>query len=579
MSVRQITRISLSTIHSLSLSRKTPSWKEIRSHNSPWLTKILVVPAFHTPSKEKYAIPYNGEEVYLHWANSDQYYVKTGEYFTDYRYKAPNGVTVHFRLQQADVPQNNVKGDKRFFLPLVEGARFDAEAKEVIVPFEFRPLHEAEQTKYGQRDQQDTILREAIETLPSALQDSDAALGALVASHHRTSDGAEVSFLAHHLRQYAQKNTSDFFIHKDLKGFLTRELDFYLKNEVLNLDEMEAAGEIRAEGWFQMMRVIRGVGSRIIDFLAQIEDFQKKLFEKKKFITETQYCITLGSVAEEFYAEIATCEAQWTEWKELFHIDEEEKNLFNNGAQSRADRRVTFLKGHPTLVLDTRHFDPAFRDRVLAGFEDLDEITDGLLIHSENFQALNLLVNKYRERIKCIYIDPPYNTGEDEFLYKDEYQHSSWLAMIADRLAVANSVMRLDGLMLASIDDTEVANLWALLRHRLPSNRYLGTFVWKRRSASAMSGIPLSLDHEYVLAWARDPSQTDAGRVVENRGRLSVSRRMRPICQHRPHHRHDKRAETQSVLRDPQSQVRRRVPGQSGASLAFRPRDDGEDDC
>jgi len=62
--------------------------------------------------RQKYAVPYNGEEVYLHWANADQYYVKTGEHFTDYRYKN-KGVTVHFELAAADTEQNNVKGEKR----------------------------------------------------------------------------------------------------------------------------------------------------------------------------------------------------------------------------------------------------------------------------------------------------------------------------------------------------------------------------------------------------------------------------------------------------------------------------------
>ena len=67
---------------------------------------------------ERYAIPYNGEEVYLHWANNDQYYVKTDEHFRNYDWTAPNGIEVRFRLVNANVEQNNVKGDKRFFLPL-----------------------------------------------------------------------------------------------------------------------------------------------------------------------------------------------------------------------------------------------------------------------------------------------------------------------------------------------------------------------------------------------------------------------------------------------------------------------------
>ena len=88
---------------------------------------------------QRYAIPYNGEEVYLHWANSDQYYVKTAEHFNNYDWKAPNGVSVHFRLEAADVEQDNVKGDRRFFVPLAERTAWNDAALAVTVPFEYRP--------------------------------------------------------------------------------------------------------------------------------------------------------------------------------------------------------------------------------------------------------------------------------------------------------------------------------------------------------------------------------------------------------------------------------------------------------
>ena len=65
------------------------------------------------------------------------------------------------------------------------------------------------------------------------------------------------------------------------------------------------------------MRLTKAVGSKIIDFLAQIEDFQKMLWEKRKFVTETQYCITLGSISAEFYRDIEANDAQWDEWREL----------------------------------------------------------------------------------------------------------------------------------------------------------------------------------------------------------------------------------------------------------------------
>ncbi len=101
--------------------------------------------------RQRYAIPYNGEEVTLYWANHDQYYIKTAEHFTDYTYKAPNGVTVHFKLQAADVEQDNVKGEKRFFLPCLDGIAWDEEPPlpsgeragvrggDVGIPLEHRP--------------------------------------------------------------------------------------------------------------------------------------------------------------------------------------------------------------------------------------------------------------------------------------------------------------------------------------------------------------------------------------------------------------------------------------------------------
>jgi len=77
------------------------------------------------------------------------------------------------------------------------------------------------------------------------------------------------------------------------------------------------ADENLAEGWFHMMRIIKAVGGQIIEFLHQIEEFQKMLWEKRKFITETQYCVTVGNIAEDFYPEIAANEKQWEEWKAL----------------------------------------------------------------------------------------------------------------------------------------------------------------------------------------------------------------------------------------------------------------------
>jgi len=279
--------------------------------------------------KERYAIPYNGEEVTLYWANHDQYYVKTAEYFTDYTYKAPSGVTVHFKLTAADVEQDNVKGEKRFFLPRLDEIAWDTPLPlgeesgargQLVIPFECRPLTGQEAIAYGQKNQQEAIIARTLAEIAAHTKTprhKEILASSCLCVRRTTADGTPVSYLEHHLRQYTRRNTSDFFIHKDLRGFLSRELDFYLKNEVLNLEEMEAAGEGLAGGWFQMMRLIKRVGGHIVEFLAQIEDLQKTLWEKRKFVTETFYCISVGNVPEVFYPEIAACQAQWEEWERL----------------------------------------------------------------------------------------------------------------------------------------------------------------------------------------------------------------------------------------------------------------------
>ena len=216
------------------------------------------------------------------------------------------------------------------------------------------------------------------------------------------------------------------------------------------------------------IRAVKSVGEIIIDFLAQIEDFQKKLWLKKKFVVETNWCITLDLIDEKFYPEIAVNQNQIDEWIEYYKIDE----IKSNNKQIAIDKiqqipfsnplTVEFLKQNRNLVLDTKHFDSDFKERLIESIEDLDEKTNGLLIHSENFQALNLLQEKYKGKVDCIYIDPPYNTQNDNFIYKDGFKHSSWLCMMNDRIRASKVLTSDNCRMMISIDDNENKNLLQL---------------------------------------------------------------------------------------------------------------------
>jgi adenine-specific DNA-methyltransferase len=446
--------------------------------------------------REKYAIPYNGEEVYLHWANSDQYYVKSSQYFTDYSYKAPNGVTVSFKLRRADVEKDNVKGDVRYFIPISSAATFDAKGKSLLLPFEYRPLTSDEAKQYP-KTPQPSLLSDATRDLTQKLASIAEALLAMSKEHHKGSKGESVSYLEHHLKQYTRRNTSDYFVHKDLKGFLARELDFYIKNEVLSLDDFTAGDDKLALGWLQTSKVVRAVAHTVIEFLAQIEDFQKLLFEKQKFVTRSQYFVRVDVLTSEAQKAVAANDQQWASWLELF-------NLKGLGAKEKASvpERLAFMQKHPSLYVDSRCFDYDEFLAMLNGLGNLDEATDGLLINADNFQALRYLGKTYEQGVDAIYIDPPYNSDASEILYKTDYKDSSWLTLMDSRLRLSNGLMEADSPISIAIDDYGLANLTKLMErvlpgydiHRVVVNHYPGSGTGRsnvtRTHEYALFGIP-----------------------------------------------------------------------------------------
>lgn len=223
---------------------------------------------------------------------------------------------------------------------------------------------------------------------------------------------------------------------------------------MLHIDDLDAQ---LINSQLTIVRAIKQVGEKIIRMLAQLENFQRKLWLKKKFVVQSDYCITLDRVPEKLYPEIIANEAQRKEWVRLFAIDEIKGDLTTEGYSEPLT--VEFLKQNPFLVLDTAFFDAKFKHQLVKSMENIDEQTNGLLIRSDNFQALHFLRNKYSKEISAIYIDPPYNTGNDGFAYKDGYSHSSWLTMFHDRLESTWALQKVNIPFFASLNSKEIANL------------------------------------------------------------------------------------------------------------------------
>jgi adenine-specific DNA-methyltransferase len=505
--------------------------EEVYSHLTTFFSRYYHDGDFMSLRRYKegvYALPYEGEEVKLHWANADQYYIKTSESFQSYAFKVPQIIPavpgasgsvaprrVRFDLVSAGTERDNVKAsagkERRFILDGNQPLAMDGD--ELVIRFNYR----ADEEKRKQKD----LSAEAVETILELHDDAPILTDIAewnfwkdaLSTKAPTAKTANRTLLEKHLTDYTAKNSFDYFIHKNLGRFLRQELDFFIKNEVMFLDDIESDTASRVEQYLSKIRVLRSIAHKFIDFLAQLEDFQKKLWLKKKFVLETNWLVTLDKVPEDLYPQIAANDAQLEEWVKLFAVDEIKSDLAG-GVDYAEPLSVEFLKANPFLVLDTAFFDEAFKDELLSSFEDIDDEVDGLLVHGENFQGLQLLQDRYREHVRCIYIDPPYNTGGDDFVYKDSYQHSSWLSLIADRAELSCTFLKPLGVKAISLDSTEMGNLDSLVKTRMPQYVRMGEFVWKTRNTDNRVTTRFSTDHEYIHLFAKIEGSIE-GRVID----------------------------------------------------------------
>lgn len=463
--------------------------------------------------KDVYAIPYEGEEVKLHWANSDQYYIKTSENFKDYTFTIGNDEnkqTVHFKLIDAETEKDNNKADKERRFILIDENPIEIIDGELYIKFQYK----IDENKKDQKKHNE----ETISKLLPELSKSEYTDYINLLDKKPTEKNKDRTLLEKHLTDYTAKNSFDYFIHKDLGGFLNRELDFYIKNEVLNLDDLD---ENNIKKSLNKAKAIKKIAQKIITLLAQLEEFQKKLWLKKKMVVETNYCLTLDKVDERFYPEIISNEAQIQEWEELFKISEITADLTKLGGDTLLsgtdnDKKIEFLKQNPYLVLDTKFFSQDFKYDLISTIENLDEQTNGLLINADNFHALNLLQEKYKEQVKCIYIDPPYNTNGNDFIYKDNYKDASWITMFYNRIKSACKHLQEDACIVTHIDEFEISNTLKIFEDIFGKNN-VEIAIWRKtgRQSNTKRIARMKVTHEYLVFGYINKSKIEFKKIKE----------------------------------------------------------------
>lgn len=172
--------------------------------------------------------------------------------------------------------------------------------------------------------------------------------------------------------------------------------------------------------------------------------------------------------------------------------------------EQECETKIPILKEVPELCVP-----PV--DPTNPGLFDEDKApVDHLLVEGDNYHALRVMQYTHAGQIDVIYIDPPYNTGNKDFVYNDNYvdkedtfRHSKWLSFMSKRLELARNLLSDRGVIFISIDDNEQAQLKLLCDQIFGEENFVANFVWRRRTSSAMTQNMSSVDHEYVLAYQK----------------------------------------------------------------------------
>ena len=464
-----------------------------------------------------YTVAYDGSDTFFHWATKGSHYAKSGERFASYAYSQPssqpssqpNGQRVRLTVVQADVERDNAKGAKRWYLPAGITAPAAGQAAEWRVGFAHRTLSDDEARRYGavkaKRGAGKAAAADTPDTDDSSDDTPDAStmpagkdvqgriLSAWLADAAAIPAGLSVTLLARHAQRYVRGQSADFFVHPQLGSFLRAELDDYLKAEFLNLWDLPASALGRERGKLQVCRTL---GKALIDVLASLEDLQARLFEKRKFVMQSHYLVqcswlaALGDAGAALVAAAAAHPAQVQRWRDWVGA----------GADAPPPDGPALLARCPHLPLDTGLFDETFAQAVLACVPDIQAATGGVLVHGDNYAALRTLEPQYRQAVKCIYIDPPYNTGSDGFLYKDGYQQSTWQTMLQGLLTSSTLLLSGTGVFLASIDEPHRNGLAALCDDIFGIDARLSSLIWK--GATDNNPTRIAVEHEHVLCYA-----------------------------------------------------------------------------
>ncbi len=293
----------------------------------------------------------------------------------------------------------------------------------------------------------------------------------------------------------------DYFINKNAKEFLQEQFKLWLYQYVYS-EETEWPKER-----IDQLQILKNIAFKIIDFIAQFEDELVKIWNKPKLVFNSNYVITLDRIAKkdgwniiEKLQKHKGWEQQIKEWKELGIIEDEPKEIVEKTLTEKQ-----LKEEYKYLPIDTKYFKD-LEIEILALFDNLDQALDGWLIKSENYQALNTILPKFKEKIQTIYIDPPFNKEQDaDYLYNVKYKDATWITLLENRLKLARDLLKDTGSIFVRCDYNGNMYVRLLMNEIFGEENFRNSIVLKRYTGLPKTGgIKLEEECEYLMYFAKN---------------------------------------------------------------------------
>ncbi|MHA1617949.1 MAG: site-specific DNA-methyltransferase [Promethearchaeota archaeon] len=437
------------------------------------------------------AIPFRKRDSVLGWRGKNILSIQNHEFFKFYRF-SHGSKTFIILLKNGETSLNRIQLQKMYFQPSEKDPfrviSYETGKLILVSILEYRSITQSQKATYKGKNIQGRLNDETVSLWCEFVKSHDDQVSVEKAILR--------SALAHHIDIFTKAHAFSIPIYYNYTKYISTQLPYFIQQEWFShpttLREDKSIGlELLHSGVFEWNR-------RILEPIDQLYTLKRQMMNKPPWLLDNHYCITVDLIPEaildKIIDEVNQNPQQFAEWCELFPTI-----ILDNPSEPLTSQ---FIQDHPTLMIDTRFFSADFQTLLTTSIPQFESHIEGWVIRSENRRALKMLHTyfpRFRNKVDCIYTDPPYNTGNNEFVYRDSLGHANWLTMMSEILDFLPKIGTPGMNFFISIDDNEYSRLNLLIEEKWGKETIFGPIL-VQVNKGGRDYLPIAKTHEYLIA-------------------------------------------------------------------------------